>query len=77
VIPGLEASLVEINKLLRAGEVDVLGVIDITRKLLRARDAELDARWELYQAQADLAAAVGDPTLAIAPETLAGSCPTP
>jgi hypothetical protein len=43
--------------------VDVLRVIDVHRKLLRARDGYLDTLWELRQAQADLAAALGDPAL--------------
>jgi hypothetical protein len=34
---------------------------------LLARDRYLDALFELAQAKADLAAAVGDPTLALAP----------
>ena len=35
------------------------------RKLLKMRDGYLDAQWEASQAQADLAAAVGDPALAV------------
>jgi hypothetical protein len=50
---------------------DVLRIIDLRRKQLRARDGHLDALWEAAQAQADLAAAVGDPVLAVAP------CPPP
>jgi outer membrane protein TolC len=42
-------------------------VIDIQRKLLKARDGYLDAQFELSQAQADLANAVGDPGKAIVP----------
>jgi cobalt-zinc-cadmium efflux system outer membrane protein len=70
VIPGLERSLKEMNRLLLAGEpgVDSLKLIDINRKLLKARDVDLDAHWELTQAQADLAAAVGEPALAMNPD---------
>jgi outer membrane protein TolC len=46
---------------------DVLRVIDTQRRLLRARDAYLDALWELSQARADLAAAVGDFALVLCP----------
>ena len=31
--------------------------------MLRARDGYLDAQWEVAQAQADLAGAVGDPAI--------------
>jgi cobalt-zinc-cadmium efflux system outer membrane protein len=74
VVPGLESSLKEMRKLLEGGVVGVSAVqlVDINRKLLKARDVELDARWEAVQAQIDLAAAVGEPALAIAPETMAG-----
>jgi hypothetical protein len=37
-------------------------VLDIRRKLLKARDSYLDALWEASQAQSDLTAAVGGPT---------------
>ncbi len=69
VVPNLEKSLTAIRKLWLAGEpgVDVLKMIDIQRKLLRARDLELDALFEVTQAEADLAAAVGDPVLAVGP----------
>jgi cobalt-zinc-cadmium efflux system outer membrane protein len=72
VLPELRTSQEGIEKLFAAGDpgVDVLKVIDIRRKLLKARDGYLDALWELSQARADLAAAVGDPTLTFGP------CPT-
>src|SRR5262249_8242602 len=68
ILPNLNDSLKEIEQLLAEGNpgVDVLRVINIRRKLLRARDGYLDALLELNQAQTDLAAAVGDPALAIA-----------
>jgi cobalt-zinc-cadmium efflux system outer membrane protein len=80
VVPGLERSLEEMNRLFLAGEpgVDVLKLVDANRKLLKARDVELDALWEVAQAQSDLAAAVGDVALAINPEVSLdepASCP--
>ena len=39
-------------------------VLDVRRKLLRARDTYLDALFELSQARVDLAAAVADLSLA-------------
>lgn len=67
VIPNLQKSLEGIEKLFLENEpnVDVVRIIDVRRKLLRARDGYLDALWEASQARADLAAAVGDPGLAI------------
>jgi cobalt-zinc-cadmium efflux system outer membrane protein len=61
-LPSLRTNLEGIEKLLAAGDKDVtlLSVIDVRRKLLKARDLYLDALWELSQAEADLAAAVGD-----------------
>jgi outer membrane protein TolC len=69
VLPALETSLRDIERLFALNEpgVDVLRVLDIRRKLLRARDVYLDALWEASQARADLAAAVGEPVLAIVP----------
>jgi outer membrane protein, heavy metal efflux system len=67
VLPQMEKSIQEIDKLLQAGDpnVNVLHVVDIRRKQLKIRDGYLDALWELRQARADLAAAVGDPALAV------------
>jgi outer membrane protein TolC len=73
-IPGLERNLKEIRDMLQLGEaggVNLLSVLDVQRKLLKARDGQLDARFEVLQALADLAAAVGDPSLAVEP------CPCP
>jgi len=63
VLPEFEKSLDAIQRLFAKGEpsADVLRVLDVRRKLLKAREAYLDALWEVRQAQADLAAAVGDP----------------
>jgi cobalt-zinc-cadmium efflux system outer membrane protein len=70
VLPNLQKSLKEVEQLFRQGEpgADLLRVIDIRRKQLRARDGYLDALWEASQARADLTAAVGDLTLALDPE---------
>jgi outer membrane protein, heavy metal efflux system len=63
--PSLEAALKDIKQLFDRGEpgVDALRVLDVQRKLLKARDGELDVLWELRQAQSDLAAATGNPAL--------------
>jgi cobalt-zinc-cadmium efflux system outer membrane protein len=68
VIPALEGSLKDEEALFVAqGAVPVLSMIDLRRKLLKAQDGYLDALYEVSQAQVDLAEAVGDPDLAIAP----------
>jgi cobalt-zinc-cadmium efflux system outer membrane protein len=69
VLPNLETAQKTIRELFEKGDpsVDLLRFIDVQRKLLKARDVELDALWELRQAQADLAAAVGDPALVAEP----------
>lgn len=67
VVPVLETALKEMKALFERPDqgVDQLKVLDVQRKLLSARDGELDALWELRQAQADLAAAVADPAVAV------------
>ena len=62
LLPNLRASLTAMEKLFLQGDpgADVLRLIDMRRKLLRARDGHLDALWEIHQAQADLAVAVGE-----------------
>ena len=67
ILPRMERSVKEIEKLLEAGDpnVNVIHVVDTRRKQLKVRDGYLDALWELRQARADLAAAVGDPALAV------------
>jgi cobalt-zinc-cadmium efflux system outer membrane protein len=67
VLPDLENSMKNVQDLIAQGGVPVLSVIDIQRKLLKARDDYLAVLYELSQAQADLAYAVGDPSLAIVP----------
>jgi outer membrane protein TolC len=67
LVPSLEKALKDIITLFeaRAAGVDLLRVIDVQRKLLHARDLELDAAFEVRMSLADLAAAVGDPSLAM------------
>ena len=67
VKPLMDAAMKDMRNLFEHGDpgVDALRVLDIQRKQLRARDGELDALWELRMAQADLAAAIGDPSLSV------------
>jgi cobalt-zinc-cadmium efflux system outer membrane protein len=66
-LPALQTARETLDRLFAAGEpgVDLVRVLDIRRRLLRARDGYLDALWELSQARADLAAAVGTPAFAM------------
>ena len=70
-LPALTKTMTDFEKMFAAGEpsVDVGRLIDARRRLLRARDSHLDALWELSQARADLAAAVGDLSVALGPVT--------
>jgi cobalt-zinc-cadmium efflux system outer membrane protein len=71
VLPTLRKTLEDMDQLFRQGQpgVDVLRVLDVRRKLLRAQDGYLDALLTYTSALADLAQAVGDPAQAM------GSCP--
>jgi cobalt-zinc-cadmium efflux system outer membrane protein len=71
VLPALRKTLEDMDQLFRQGQpgVDVLRLIEVRRKLLRAQDGYLDALITCTPALADLAQAVGDPALAM------GSCP--
>ena len=73
VLPNLEKSLKEVRELFASGDasVDALRILDVQRKVLLARNGLLDARFEVRQAVADLAAALGDPSVAVGP------CPAP
>jgi cobalt-zinc-cadmium efflux system outer membrane protein len=75
VIPNVRRSLSDLEALFRANDpnmpVDMLRVLDVRRKLIRAQDGYLDSLLELTQAWADLAAAIGDPGLLLPP------CPPP
>jgi cobalt-zinc-cadmium efflux system outer membrane protein len=70
LLPDLQKSLDATQRLFAADEpsVDVLRVVDVRRKVLKARDAYLDAIYELRQAQDDLSAAVGDVSIATDPK---------
>jgi cobalt-zinc-cadmium efflux system outer membrane protein len=69
IVPSLEKTLKDVQTLFdnRAPGADLVRLIDVQRKLVTARDLELDAIFELRQALADLAAAVGDPSVAVLP----------
>jgi outer membrane protein TolC len=66
-LPTLQAAADKLESLFAGGGVDVLRPIDAQRRLLRARDTYLDTLWELSQARADLALAVGDFSLVLGP----------
>jgi outer membrane protein TolC len=65
IIPELKKGVDSFEELFEKNDpsVDLLKVLDVRRKLLKARDGYLDALWEMSQGRADLAAAVGDPSL--------------
>jgi outer membrane protein TolC len=69
VLPNLEKALKGLQELFGQADpgVDLLRVIDVQRKRIQGRDAYLDALFAVRQALTDLAAAVGDPSLAICP----------
>jgi outer membrane protein TolC len=71
-LPDLRRAVKEMEGLYDAGRpnADLVRVIDIRRKLLRARDGYLDALWAVRMARADLLAATGEPALGLcAPPT--------
>jgi cobalt-zinc-cadmium efflux system outer membrane protein len=78
-LPELQNTLKELQKLFEQADpaVDVLRLLDVRRRLIHARDGYLDALWELRQAQADLAAAAGDPRLLLGPQALEEKPPLP
>jgi outer membrane protein TolC len=65
-LPALEEMRTTLDKLFNeaAPGVNLGQVLEVRRRILRARGLYLDALWELSQAQTDLAAALGDPTAA-------------
>jgi cobalt-zinc-cadmium efflux system outer membrane protein len=67
MLPNLRQSVKDVESLLEKADpsVTVLQIVDLRRKLLKAEDGYLDAVWEVRQALADLAAAIGDPALAV------------
>jgi cobalt-zinc-cadmium efflux system outer membrane protein len=79
-LPNLRTNMDAIQRLFEQGDpgVDIIRVLDIRRKLLKARSDYLDAQWEMSQALADLAAAVGDPSVAFGTcAAIAEAPPTP
>jgi cobalt-zinc-cadmium efflux system outer membrane protein len=66
-VVNLEDSLKKVRQLFDSGDksVDALRILDVQRKMLKARDGYLDAQFEVRQAMADLAAALGDPSVAV------------
>jgi cobalt-zinc-cadmium efflux system outer membrane protein len=69
LLPHLREALEGMEKLFLQNDpgVDLLRLLDLRRKLLKARDGYLDALAQLNEAQANLAAAVGDLALAVKP----------
>jgi outer membrane protein, heavy metal efflux system len=67
VLPNLKKATQDMTKLLEQNDpsVDVLKVLGVQRNYLHAFDSYLDALYELSQARDDLAAAVGDPAIAL------------
>jgi cobalt-zinc-cadmium efflux system outer membrane protein len=69
ILPNLNKNFEAMKKLFAEADpgADLLRLIDIRRKMLKAQDGRLDALFEVRQAQADLAAAAGDPSVAVGP----------
>jgi cobalt-zinc-cadmium efflux system outer membrane protein len=67
ILPSLRKGLEDTELLFEQGQggVDVLRVLDVRRKLLKAEDGYLDALLAYTSAIADLAQAVGDPSVAM------------
>jgi outer membrane protein TolC len=67
VLPELRNGLKSLERLYAQGDpgVDVFRLIDFRRRLLKAQDGYLDALFEMGQALADLALAVGDVRVAL------------
>jgi cobalt-zinc-cadmium efflux system outer membrane protein len=59
-LPNLRAALKEMQDLFDHNQTDVVRLIGVRSKLLKARDSYLDALLEVRQALADLAAAIGE-----------------
>ncbi|HBI45874.1 MAG TPA: hypothetical protein DDY78_23920, partial [Planctomycetales bacterium] len=73
VLPNLDTNLKDVQLLFDIGDptVGALQILDVQRKAIKAHDGLLDAQFEVRQAVADLAAALGDPATAVGP------CPAP
>jgi len=67
ILPQLREALDSLQKSFMAGRqgADLPRLIDVRRKVLRARDSYLDALWSGRQARADLLAAIGEPVLGL------------
>ncbi len=67
ILPALRKGLEDTEFLFQQGQggVDLLRVLDVRRKLLKAEDGYLDALLAYDAAMADLAQAVGDPSVAM------------
>jgi cobalt-zinc-cadmium efflux system outer membrane protein len=67
VVPNLRASTQQMEKLFASNDpaADVLRVLSVQRAYLKALETLLDARFEVSQAEADLALAVAEPALAL------------
>jgi cobalt-zinc-cadmium efflux system outer membrane protein len=67
-LPDLRSALARLEKMFMEGGqgADLTRLIDVRRKLLRARDTYLDAQWSVRQARADLLGATGEPALDLA-----------
>jgi cobalt-zinc-cadmium efflux system outer membrane protein len=65
VLPSLRQAREEMDRLFSANEVDVLKVIGVQQNYLQALGTYLDAQFEVSQATADLALAVGDHRIAM------------
>jgi outer membrane protein TolC len=78
-LPALRQTVAGLDRLFAQGEpgLDLGRLVAARQRLLRARDVYLDALWELSQARADLAAAVGDPSLALPPPTACATAAPP
>jgi len=66
-LPALRLAVQKLLELFKGGDpsVDLLRVIDVRRKLLRAQDNYLDALWGVSQARSDLLSAIGEPVLGL------------
>jgi cobalt-zinc-cadmium efflux system outer membrane protein len=73
VVPGLLSAKQEMERLLAQSDpsVDAARFLVVQRAYLKAIETLLDARFEVSQAQADLALAVAEPMLAVGPGTRA------
>jgi outer membrane protein TolC len=78
-LPELRNALEGLDRLFERGEpgVTLARVITIRSRLIQTRSSYLDALFELSQARADLAAAVGDPSLTLPLPALAAAPSAP